>query len=249
MAKWAETFSYSADEKEKIFGSLPSLTNETPIKPNNDWNTYLNILKRQTRYNLHARLMADYTKVQRTPRGLRIQKAPTLFSNNEEFKIKWMSILNRCSFDLMTLITEFAIKETERLDKEAVGITEELHKQFDLETFESKFKQLQVELKNYSDNIKIEKLRKFERDRRDYESDHVFPWMQKSMNTSIQPRSTTEFSSSSAESSEQSDSQEQIPHRQIRQPRQLRQYDLRPHTIDYSKQQGFPKRRNQQRRL
>lgn len=53
--------------------------------------------------------------MKRTPRSLRIQKAPTLERNSKKFCTKSCEILNKASLDLMVLVIVYTQDDTQRL--------------------------------------------------------------------------------------------------------------------------------------
>lgn len=47
---------------------------------------------------------------------------------NQNFRTKWISILNKCSFDLMLLIIEESLKETNKIAQDITNLEENLKK-------------------------------------------------------------------------------------------------------------------------
>lgn len=79
------------------------------------------------------------------PKGLRIQKGLAKFFNCE-FRNKWIAIVNTCVYDFMLLIIDLATKESggKNKIKELEGKLKEM---VSLETFDSKLKAIQDNLK------------------------------------------------------------------------------------------------------
>ena len=110
----ATTFSFSEAETERIL--FPQTAASFPIRASQDcYSTTLEHLrKKETRYFLHGTVLSQYWRNSRIPRGLRINKEPTLGRDNVDFCKKWCAILNRASLDLMLLVIE---NENDKLDK------------------------------------------------------------------------------------------------------------------------------------
>lgn len=64
---------------------------------------------------LHEVTLAEYYNLQMIPRGLRVCLIPTLFTQNDDFKTKFAQIINKCSFDLITLMVQFLQQERSSL--------------------------------------------------------------------------------------------------------------------------------------
>lgn len=99
------TFSYTQEETTQIMsqisGSRNFLTGNTPAYNSR---TFEKLQRKHASLELHGLTLVEYHRVQRTPRGLRVRLAPTLFSDNDEFKNTFMQILNKCSFDTHDLV-------------------------------------------------------------------------------------------------------------------------------------------------
>ncbi|CAJ0947639.1 unnamed protein product [Ranitomeya imitator] len=100
----SETFSFNAIESAEILSKVtaPSDFLQIPTKElkNRD-------LERESRravnLELHIITIAEYLRVQRIPRGLRVPLQPTFFREDKDYCTKFEHILNKCSADLMTL--------------------------------------------------------------------------------------------------------------------------------------------------
>lgn len=83
-------------------------------------------MQRAITMELHEVTLAEYYKLQMIPRGLRVRLTPTLFSQNKDFKTKFAQILNKCSFDIMTLTVQFLQQERTLVQQEIVQLEEQL---------------------------------------------------------------------------------------------------------------------------
>lgn len=101
-----EKFTFSSAECDRITASLPSLIDTSNNFETGDWGSLMNAYINKSKYMIHASSLNDYLNANVIPRGLRIQKGPAMFKNNETFLQKWKAILNQCSTDLMLLIIQ-----------------------------------------------------------------------------------------------------------------------------------------------
>lgn len=67
--------------------------------------------KRICTLELHLLTLGEYYKNGRIPRGLRSQKRPNMFNNDNDFKLRFEQISNKYAFDLIVLNIEFLQKE------------------------------------------------------------------------------------------------------------------------------------------
>lgn len=118
----AETLTYSDEDAERILESLKDQGTFLTDSRNKTSTRHLEyLLKKEVNCRLHAVTLAEYYKVRRIPRGLRILLKPMLCKDNEGFLVKWRLILNKCSLDLLLL----TINELQKnLDIIQVEITE-----------------------------------------------------------------------------------------------------------------------------
>lgn len=79
---------------------------------------FLTLEKKKTRFFLHGSTLSEYLRSKQIPRGLRIQKEPTLGYNDQDFCTKQCEILNKASLDLMVVVIKFVQKELDDINKE-----------------------------------------------------------------------------------------------------------------------------------
>lgn len=170
-----ERYAFTDADRDRILEGVPSLM--TILNENNDnWLELSFLQKKKMRFGLHAASLTDYCKADIIPRGLRIQKGPAMFRSDEQFCSKWMAILNKCAYDLMLLIIEHSMSTVASTTSDIDTLLDNLKSQAELEPFEEKLRQLQIDLDNFKKNMKETKLRKFERDRKDYKNARVYNW-------------------------------------------------------------------------
>lgn len=113
------SFSYVDEDASRIFtgvlGSRDVLTETSAQQLTRKLETFL---QKSTAMDLHEVTLAKYYKLQLISRGLRVRIIPILFAQNGEFKTKFTQIINKCSFDLMTLTVQFLQTEQASLTQQ-----------------------------------------------------------------------------------------------------------------------------------
>lgn len=137
--------------------------------------------------SLHAFSLIQYCQNLQIPRGLRLQKGSTLFGNNNEFKQKWMAILNKCSLDLMLLVTDESMSENTRISNEIAEVKNKLKQaSTSIEVFsKKKMEELQEGLLVFEQKTKDVKIKKLERNGRDYSQNKVYKWLNTTKNKNL----------------------------------------------------------------
>ncbi|OCT80116.1 hypothetical protein XELAEV_18026921mg [Xenopus laevis] len=108
-------------------------------------------------YDLHLRTLAEYMKVNRIPRGLRVRLCPTLFASDKEFCTRWEAIINKCSSDLM-------LATMERLQTELPNVVAQGKEK------------LAHHVQGFHTEVETRKRSKFQRDANDYSNGRVYRW-------------------------------------------------------------------------
>lgn len=175
--------------------------------------------KRKIRYEFHASSLLNYLKSNHIPRSLRLQKASTLFTNNIEFKQKLISILNKCSFDLMLILVQRSKAEVVTTQNETAKMKDQINSSFESAIINKQIETMQSQLKKYSDSILSWKTCKFSLDIQYYETDQVYPWFKKvspSLQSQLHIDNRTISQSSLSSQSDREESQvslRPLPHR------------------------------------
>lgn len=173
------TFEFNQDDYDKIIlkeslfgdGSIPTVATEVEKK------TLKDLLDRETRLFLHAVTLSDYLRQKRIPRGLRIQKAPTIGQNSPSFRQRWCDIMNKCSFDLMVLVVQETTEQLTDVRGKIKETREKMEKDF---IDKAALRELVSECERYKEklenDIKDYKRKKFRRDIEDYEKNKIYKW-------------------------------------------------------------------------
>lgn len=89
---------------------------------------------------------------------------------------KWEQVLNKCSLDLMLLIIEKTKCEKDKSSIEIDRIETELKNKMDGEKFKEITSNISTILTTYVKEIRSYKMKKYERDTKDYADGTVFEW-------------------------------------------------------------------------
>lgn len=122
-------------------------------------------------------MLGDYVKLERIPRGLRVQKAPAMFTEDMEFCEKWVLIFNKCFADLMLLLIEKSSENIQALKVDLENSLSTLKEKFTGDEFDSKLKETEDSINTFAAKIRNFKLRKFDRDAKDYTSNKVHKFL------------------------------------------------------------------------
>lgn len=113
----AATFEFTEEDAENIL--VPSTFTDADLLTDDLAFKLERLRQRDTRLIAHASMLSEYWRNKRIPRGLRIQKAPTLGNTKDEtYMQRWSDILNKCSLDLMLLAIEQVKKDSNLLQDE-----------------------------------------------------------------------------------------------------------------------------------
>ncbi|KAM4049971.1 uncharacterized protein ACNLHF_012695 [Anomaloglossus baeobatrachus] len=200
------TFSYGATEVTDILSKvmIPDSFLSTPTEEIRT-RDYEKELRKRTAFELHCATLAQYHKVQRIPRGLRVSLRPTLFSENTDYCSKFESILNKCSMDIIVLTIEFLQKEIEELGPKIRSIEDQLTNCLPSAEWDKIHKKTQETILDFKKTLQERKRQKFVRDQEDYSRDRVYRWRSFD-NFSRRPAGSSGPSRFSASSGSDSDS-------------------------------------------
>lgn len=134
--------------------------------------------KKSARLKWHGVALSEYWRKKQIPRGLRMNKTPTLGSHDPEFVKKWEKILNKCSLDLTLLIIDQTKKDGEKIKKEISELKRTL-KENDASQLSKLETEMKAELDTFEEELKAFKIKKFERDAEDYRRGSVYNWMKR----------------------------------------------------------------------
>lgn len=178
MADYKGLLTFNDTEVERITSDMPSIhENSEEGDESMDWDHLIYLKKKQVKMFLHATALTDYIREEKIPRGLRIQKAPGLFQDDDTFKSRWVAILNQCSRDLMLLIIEKKKEEVNIIKQEVSNLQEGFKAQLTEPIYDKKIMELEKLVKDFELKTKEIKIKKLKRDRKDYNQGKVYLWL------------------------------------------------------------------------
>lgn len=179
MAQCDQPFTFSEADREHTLSDMPSVLGGQSGETSGDWRQLQFLKKKRARLYLHAVALADYCRANKIPRGLRINKPPTAFTEDEEFRRKWVGILNKCSSDLMLLIIQTSKQECEKIQTEVDAFEQTLKNSCPPAAFDNQMEKLESSVRTSENKLKELKIKKFKRDLRDYSQGRVYRWWSK----------------------------------------------------------------------
>lgn len=124
----------------------------------------------------HSIALSEYWRTKQIPRGLRMNKRPSLGNKDPMFLQKWEQVLNKCSLDLTLLIVEQTKQEATQVHIEIENTRELLQKELEIGEWTGLENSIKEELIKFEKELKAYKIKKFERDAEDYKNDAVYNW-------------------------------------------------------------------------
>ncbi|XP_077137110.1 uncharacterized protein LOC143795030 [Ranitomeya variabilis] len=198
------TFSYNAEETSNILARSTFNSDFLKIPPREIRGRDLEReLRHFTNIELHCATLTEYLRAQRIPRGLRVPLRPTLFRDSSDYCTKYEQILNKCSFDIITLTIEHLQKAISTSSEAIKSIEAQLSSSGPPEELTALRDQISKSIEKHRRETEERKRIKFNRDTEDYERQQVYRWQDNfygRRNTSRQaPRSSLDFSTSGSE--------------------------------------------------
>ncbi|XP_069461058.1 uncharacterized protein [Ambystoma mexicanum] len=163
--------------RKKIEVKLQELENTEQHQSTHSTLQKLDYLKKRERlFFCHATSLSEYLKLKKVPRGLRvIQTGIEYLQSCPEVTEKLNEVTTKCSFDLMLLMLETAMKERGQIMPQIAKMEEALQAQVPKELYAQMKRDMNVKIAAFEDNLKkcIEK--KYRRDLSDYPN-KVYTW-------------------------------------------------------------------------
>lgn len=176
----AETYTFTEEDRAKILSNAETagLTwAETQVEQKINYAKKLETLrKRELSLTLHASTLTEYLKTQRIPRGLRCSLAPILLKDDAEYRNKWFALNNRHSLDLMLLTVQHLQKAISEIKVEVEQTDQEFKASVTATEFNKIHEELKTNINKMREQLMVMKIKKFERDTRDYLNDKVYTW-------------------------------------------------------------------------
>ncbi len=169
----ATTFEFSSEDAQRIL--FPTVQLEG-VESSDELRIRLERLYlKETRLTMHGSTLSEYWRNKKIPRGLRIQKAPTIGKSDENFIKRWGEILNKCSLDLMLLIINQVSTEASTVKAEILKKEEDLREKIGT-NFSSIESSIKTTVCQYKEKLLSIKLKKYKRDTEDYQRNEIYNW-------------------------------------------------------------------------
>lgn len=182
----ASTFEFSQEDAERILMPSDFLGGSMSC---DEFRVKLERLRqKETRKLMHGTTLSEYWRNKKIPRGLRMQKAPTIGMDDENFVKRWGEILNKCSLDLMLLIIEQCSTEAQQIKAE-IQTQETLLKEMSGSDFSALEAAINESTNHYRQKLHAMKLKKYKKVTDDYLRNEVYEWEFKA--PPAQPESST----------------------------------------------------------
>lgn len=169
----AATFEFSSEDAQRIL--FPTVQLEG-VESSEDLKIRLERLYlKEARLTMHGSTLSEYWRNKKIPRGLRIQKAPTIGKHDENFIKRLGEILNKCSLDLMLLIINQVSTEASTVKAEIEKKEEDLREKVGT-NFSSIESSIKTTVCQYKEKLLSIKLKKYKRDTEDYQRNEIYNW-------------------------------------------------------------------------
>ncbi|OCT62271.1 uncharacterized protein LOC121397894 [Xenopus laevis] len=174
----ATTFAYDEEDVGRILSKIEAVdllsTQETTTISTEK--ELFNLRRKEIHTSLHVSSLAEYLKVKRIPRGLRLDIKPNLCAENTLLQQRWFEICNKCSQDLMLLTVETLTVKLQDVRTAVSNTQEKLVREKGKEQAEMALREQDHMLSKLRDTIINRKRSKFERDARDYKEGREYSW-------------------------------------------------------------------------
>lgn len=218
MTDTTKVLSFNEDDATRILSQVTSSTDFLTI-PTSEFKKrhWERESRRLASYELHAVTLAEYHKLSRIPRGMRVHLRPTFFVDDPQYCADFERIINKCSLDLILLTVERLQKAITEL-KEGIDTTQlQLQDSLNSEEFAKLKETVEKYTETYRKETQEKKRSKFLRDGEDYLLKRVYRWQDTSL--ASRPgyrgryRPGNQYSSSSGSESNESQATRPFPRR------------------------------------
>lgn len=118
----------------------------------------------------------EYMKIQRIPRGLRSPLIPILLKDDNAYCERWQAICNQYSFDLMLLTIQHLHLAINNVQREVNKADQKLKGGTTPDEYNGIHETLKANITKMREQILQNKIKKYERDTKDYRFNRVYSW-------------------------------------------------------------------------
>ncbi|XP_069604638.1 uncharacterized protein [Ranitomeya imitator] len=163
-----------------LFKQGTSLGTQETTTANKDLiKSYKNALYKKNRLWWNKTSLENYLDKQIIPRGLRVQIYPSFELGDDTLIKRWISAAMTCSLDFMQIIVDKNSQSLKILDEEIDEMEKNILKQLPVDNFDTSLAEINKEVDKWESQISQNKLKKLQRDLKDYENDKIYRWQYK----------------------------------------------------------------------
>ncbi|XP_041427146.1 uncharacterized protein LOC121396365 [Xenopus laevis] len=173
-----DTFAYSDAEIADVIAQADTTLSFFGTSSDKEfYNQLHNLSRKELNLTSHSSTLVEYIKTKRIPRGLRVNLTPLGCINNKDFLAKWEGIWNKASLDAMVLTVEYLQPEIVKTKQEIATLKDSLKQSVQNQAeYERIIKDIHTSIERLKRDTVARKLKKFQRDTRDYTSGIVYSW-------------------------------------------------------------------------
>ncbi|XP_069589329.1 uncharacterized protein [Ranitomeya imitator] len=163
-----------------LFKQGPTKTNEDVVTINKDLiKQYRSALYKKTKTWWNRSALENYMDKQIIPRGLRVQLYPSFELEDDVLIKRWLSTATTCSLEFIQIIIDKNTMSLASLDSEIDECEQRLMKDIPVENFDQVMTEINKDVDRWEKEVCQNKIRKFQRDVNDYDTDKIYRWQNK----------------------------------------------------------------------
>ncbi|XP_069610013.1 uncharacterized protein [Ranitomeya imitator] len=196
-----------------IFTPNTSVSNvDSSVSDQEIFRKYKNAMFKKTRFWWTRTALQNYVDHEIIPRGLRVQLFPTFDLKDEKLVKRWSQAATICSLEFLRIIIESNAQVISEIESELERLEELMKKDITKENLEIWSNEFNKDLDKWENDICQRKLKKYQRDMRDYEENKIYKWQWKKVNTDFDIHRKSSFNSISSASDASTSSTNHGPH-------------------------------------
>ncbi|XP_069614940.1 uncharacterized protein [Ranitomeya imitator] len=171
------------NKASNIFRQGASSTAGEAVTPNKDLiKIYRNALFKKTRLWWNRATLENYMDKQIIPRGLRVQLYPSFELEDDVLIKRWTSAATTCSLDFIQIIIDKNTMSLQTIDSQIEDYEKQLVKDIPVDNLDKIMTEINKDVDRWENEICQSKIKKFQRDTNDYDTDKIYRWQIKRQN-------------------------------------------------------------------
>ncbi|XP_075188782.1 uncharacterized protein LOC142279151 [Anomaloglossus baeobatrachus] len=139
-------------------------------------NKYKDLSKKRMKLWWNRAFLTKYLERDMVPRGLRIKVFPSFAIEDEEFRSKWETLAQTCSKGFLTLLCDHNSSSLTLIESELETLDKTITEKCDVTVITRFNLEMEKELEKWEKEIKMYKIKKFNRDLLDYSTQKAYRW-------------------------------------------------------------------------